>query len=281
MAQKITCSSCGKDRDATRDYYSSHSPFHKHTGRIHVCKTCFLEYVNEDVDKLKEALRMIDRPFSTEILKSSQEEAESNGKSLVGMVMKNLGLRQNRTLTWADSEFKGHVSHQEVNYESDLEDEVEDVVVDKEMIKMWGRGYKKSEYEYLSNFYDEYRHSYATDTPVQINLYKNIAKVHLQAEKELSDGQTKTFKELMELSSKLHNDGNIKPIQSTGANDDRGLSAYGLWIKTIEQEEPCEYFKDKKAYEDYDGFQKYIDKWFVRPFKNIFNLDKNFDVKDD
>jgi hypothetical protein len=279
MAQKITCSSCGKDRDATRDYYSSHSPFHKHTGRLHVCKVCFLEYVNEDIDKLKEALRMIDRPYSTEILKSSQDEAESNGKSVFGMYMKNLGLRQNRTLTWDDSEFKGQIKTENLSYSED--DDVDDDAIEQDSIKMWGRGYTKSEYEYLSNFYDEYRHSYATDTPVQINLYKNIAKVHLQAEKELADKQTKTFKELMELSSKLHNDGNIKPIQSTGANDDRGLSAYGLWIKTIEQEEPCEYFKDKKAYEDYDGFQKYIDKWFVRPFKNIFNLDKNFDVKDD
>ena len=98
---------------------------------------------------------------------------------------------------------------------------------------------------------------------------------------QLATGNIKAFKDLMELSSKLHNDGNIKPIQSTGANDDKGLSTYGLWIKTIEQDEPCEHFETKPLYEDYDKFKRYIDNWFVRPFKNIFNISNDFNVKDD
>jgi hypothetical protein len=281
MAQndRIVCSGCGKDRDAKRDYYSSHSPFHKNTGRLHVCKHCISDYISDDIDKLREALRMIDKPYITDLLKSSQEEAERTGKSLMGMYFKNLGMRQYRELTWDDSEFNGF-QHSEKTVNEDIAI-IDDNDIPSELIAMWGRGYKAWEFEYLSNFYDEYKNSYATDTPVQINLYKNIAKVHLQAEKELSEGKTKTFKDLMELSSKLHNDGNIKPIQSTGANDDKGLSAYGLWIKTIEQDEPCEHFENKPTYEDFDGFQKYINKWFVRPFKNIFNISKDFDVKDD
>jgi len=79
----------------------------------------------------------------------------------------------------------------------------------------------------------------------------------------------------METSSKLHNDGNIKPIQSTGANDDKGLSTYGLWIKMIENDEPCEVFDKKPLFEDFDHINEYFQKWIVRPFKKIFGLDRD------
>lgn len=272
---QITCSACGKSK-VMNEFYTTNSPFHKSTGRLSVCKKCIWDFVGDDLDKLKIALRMIDKPFLSDLLISSQKETERTNKKLISVYMKNLAMHQYREMTWDDSDFEGHKSSKKIEhnieYGSDL-----DIT---EMRKKWGE-FPEKDYEYLENFYSEYENNYATDTPVQINLYKSIAKVHLQAEKELAAGNIKTFKDLMELSSKLHNDGNIKPIQSSGANDDKGLSTYGLWIKTIEQEEPCEYFENKPVYEDYDKFKKYIDKWFIRPFKNIFNLSKDFDVKDD
>jgi hypothetical protein len=269
---KISCSSCGKSKDP-KEYYTSNSPFHKHTGKLHVCKECFWDFVGDDVENLKMALRMIDKPFIVDLLQSSQEEADRTSKNFIKLYMKNLGMNQYKNSTWSDS-----ISNLEKEFSISVESSSE--IDENSLIRKWGR-YSPTDLEYLENFFNEYSHSYATDTPVQVNLYKNIAKVHLQAEKELAANQTKNFKDLMELSSKLHNDGNIKPIQSTGANDDRGLSTYGLWIKTIEQEEPCEFFENKPIYEDYDKFRKYIEDWFVRPFKNIFNLQKDFTVRED
>lgn len=276
--EKIVCSSCGLSKEPTRDYYSSTSPFHKHTGRLHVCKDCFWNYIEDDVEKFKNGLRMIDKPYLSELFKSSIEEAERQGRHALKIYMKNVMMPQYRGFTWADSEFAQNDVEFQIKENKDTE--VSLSIDLSHLEKKWGK-YNDKDLEYLENFYIEYSHSYATDTPVQINLYRNLAKVHLQAEKELSEGNIKAFKDLMELSSKLHNDGNIKPIQSTGANDDKGLSTYGLWIKTIEMDEPCEHFEDKPIYEDYDKFKKYIDQWFVRPFKNIFNISKDFNVKDD
>jgi hypothetical protein len=270
---KISCTSCGNERNPT-DFYTSNSPFHKHTGKLHICKECFWKFVDDDVEKLKVALRMSDKPFLVDLLQSSQEEAEKGNKNLIKIYMKNVGMPQYKNSTWLDS-----ISNNEKEFNITVEDSSS--FDENSMIRKWGRGYSASDLEYLENFFAEYSHSYATDTPVQVNLYKNIAKVHLQAERELSANQTKGFKELMELSSKLHNDGNIKPIQSTGANDDKGVSTYGLWIKTIEQDEPCEFFENKPIYEDFDKFKKYIDDWFVRPFKNIFNISKDFNVREE
>lgn len=275
--EKVMCMGCGKLKNLQTDFYVSSSPFHKINGRMHVCKQCIVDNVKAtDLSSWKETLRMIDRPFIYELYLSSIAESEKNSRSVFGTYMKNLVMPQNRGLTWANSDFPIENDISNVNVEEDENPEIK-----KDLLKKWGNGFSNADLEFLENFYFEYSHSYATDTPVQINLYKSIAKIHLQAEKELAASNIKGFKDLMELSSKLHNDGNIKPIQSTGANDDKGLSTYGLWIKTVEQDEPCEFFENKPLYEDYDKLQKYIEKWFVRPFKNIFNISKDFDVKDD
>lgn len=271
--EKIRCTDCGNEKGLA-DFYTSNSPFHKSTGKLHICKQCFWDFVNDDIEKLKNALRMVDKPFLVDILQSAKDESEGTNKNIIKLYMKNIGMPQYKSCTWADS-----ISNNEKEFNIQIEES--NGFDEDSLFKKWGRGYSASDLEYLENFFTEYSHSYATDTPVQVNLYKNIAKVHLQAEKELSANQTKSFKELMELSSKLHNDGNIKPIQSTGANEDKGVSTYGLWIKTIEQDEPCEYFENKPIYEDFDKFKKYIEDWFVRPFKNIFNIDKDFNVRDD
>ncbi|MED1863241.1 hypothetical protein P4V41_07215 [Fictibacillus nanhaiensis] len=281
--KKSKCACCGNLKSPGDFYYSS-SPFHKLTGKLHACKQCIWDQVGDnynDLGLVKTTLRRLDKPFILHLWQSSISEAEKANKNIFKIYMKNLGLRQNRDLTWEESEtpsekvvdLKEDDSYQTTSNSPSTNDELK---------KKWGSSnLSGDDIEYLENFYKEYSHNYATDTPVQINLYRNIAKVHLQAEKELSSGNIKVFKDLMELSSKLHNDGNIKPIQSTGANDDKGLSAYGLWIKTIENDEPCEFFENKPIYQDYDKFQEYIDKWFVRPFKNIFNISKDFNVKDD
>lgn len=277
---KLNCSCCGNDKDV-KDFYSSNSPFHKSTQKMHVCKECFVDYIKDDINKLKDALRMIDKPFLLDLYKSSVEEAERLNRNAFRVYMKNVVMRQYSSYTWENSDFEGHIKSEHIDVD-DLE-EVEEIQLEESLNTLrqrWGK-FEKEDYIFLENFYREYENNYATDTPVQINLYKNIAKVQLQAEKELANGNTKNYKDLMDLSSKLHNDGNIKPIQNTGNNEDRGLSTYGLWIKEVEREEPCEYFKDKPLYEDYDRFKKYWEKWFIRPFKNIFNVSKDFNVRDD
>lgn len=264
---KKICLKCLKPKDPERDFYQSFSKWHT-DGRVPFCKACLKENLDEnDINSVREVLRMIDRPYFHEMW----EKAKESQVDTLGKYLKDLALNFKEE-TYDDSDFIKN----EVIMSSNS-----NLTTDEDLVKKWGKGFSESDYEYLENFYADYANSYATDTPVQVNLYKSIAKVHLQAEKELANGNIKAFKDLMELSSKLHNDGNIKPIQSTGANDDRGLSTYGLWIREIEKEEPCEYFEKRPVYEDFDKFKKYIDNWFVRPFKNIFNLSRDFDIKED
>ncbi|MCL1696271.1 MULTISPECIES: hypothetical protein [unclassified Lysinibacillus] len=289
--KEITCCCCGNIRKI-EEFYSSSSYFMKNKGRVHTCKKCLWEYVipddkvSYDINKVKEVLLSINRPYMKDIWNAAENESLSRDtkSDIFKLYMKNLGMKDFRDLTWDDSDFDNKVKKEASEQEVRLLDE-EDYIYSPEEIKkmkrVWGNNFAEQDFIFLENFYGEYENNFPTDTPAQINIYRNLAKIHLQAEKELEKGNIKSYKDLMDLSSKMHNDGNIKPIQSSGMNDDKGVSTYGMWIKTIENDEPCEYFENKKTYEDYDYFRRYIEKWFVRPFKNIFNISKDFDVKDD
>jgi len=277
------CSKCLISKNIKREFYLAASDTISVDGRLCICKECISSLVDMDnVETLINTMRSIDRPFLSSTYEGSLTKANSFGE-----YMRMLATPQNREKNYLDSEFnKNQSSHSNKKELKSFHEELElnDDGFTKDSIKTlkkkWG-DFENEDYEFLEDYYREYANTYDTNTPVQIMLYKNIAKVHLQAGKELSQGNTKQYKDLMELSSKLHNDGNIKPIQNTGANEDRGLSTYGLWIKEVEKEEPCEFFEEKAQYEDYDSFNKYWEKWFVRPFKNIFNISNDFDVGED
>jgi hypothetical protein len=278
------CGGCGSDKKLT-EYYSSYTYVTRGTERTNICKKCVWDYVEPEeknaynLNKVKEILRMMDKPFIQNLWNTSAEESEKKEPALdyFKTYMKNVAMTGFRNLNWNDSEFEIIAKN-----EKDEKDELKEVTYTqnelKIMRKFWG-DYNVSDYTFLEEFFNEYMSKFPKETPAQINIYKSLAKIHLQAEKELAAGQIKNYKDLMDLSSKMHNDGNIKPIQSSGV-DEKTMSAYGLWIKDIEKTEPAEYFKNKPLYEDYDSFGKYLEKWFLRPIKNIFNVSNDFDVGD-
>lgn len=283
------CSSCGMEKKMSEYYYSS-SYANRSTKTVPLCKSCIYEYVKPeykniyDMIRVKEILRMIDKPFIQKIWLASVEESESKGgvREYFGLYMKNIAMKDFRECTWDNSEFEISEEDSEKTKSNKVKYAEPEFTKDEleQWKRMWGEQQIK-DYMFLEEFYGDYINNFPTDTPAQVNIYKNLAKIHLQAEKALEEGRIKEYKDLMELSSKMHNDANIKPIQSSGANDDKGVSTYGLWIKEIESTEPCEYFEGKPQYQDYDGFQKYIEKWLLRPMKNIFGMSKDFDVGDD
>ena len=290
--EKKICSGCGTPKRLGEFYYSS-TYLNRYTGTVPMCKGCMLDYVKPeyknlyDIQKIKEVLRMVDKPFIQRLWDAAKEESDKrgDGRDYYGTYMKNIAMKDFKDLTWNDSDFlkptenNDKVAVSSTNTEDDDLETIDEVELAR-LKKFWGEG-TVSDYLFLEDFYQEYMANFPKETPAQKNIYKNLAKIHLNAEKALANNAVKDYKDLMDLSSKMHNDANIKPIQTKGAGEDKGLNNYGLWIRDIENYEPCEYFKDKPVYEDYDGFQGYFEKWILRPMKNIFGKNRDFDVGED
>lgn len=282
MKNKV-CTCCGKNKAISNFYYSS-SYVNKYTETVQICKDCIFDYVvgdssPDDMIKVKDILRMIDKPFIESVWKTSQEESKKSERNTFRTYMKNIAMPHNKDKSWKDSQFKEDI----VVVKKEKVPEINDTVTD-EQLKEWHRMWGEEELEgylFMDKFYNEYMTKFPKDSPAQVNTYKSLAKIHWKAEQKLNDDEIKEWKELMDVSSKLHNDANIKPVQSKGVGEDKGLHCYGLWIADIEEKRPAEYFEDKKLYKDFDSLEKYFDKWVLRPFKNLFGKQRDFDVGDD
>lgn len=147
-----------------------------------------------------------------------------------------------------------------------------DFNITEEVLMRWGYGLEIDAYEYMENIYQSFIGVYSSDTPVQRMIYEDIAKTRYEAEKARKGGNVTLYEKLVKIVSTLMNDGNIKPVQATAA-DNEGLGTWGQWVKKIEEEEPIP--KPSKEFLDVDGISKYINKWFVNHFSRILGVENN------
>ena len=90
--------------------------------------------------------------------------------------------------------------------------------------------------------------------------------------KELTD----IVKQKLDLVSKM----GLKPKDESEA----GSSELGSLIRYIEDYAPAEYYADKKRYRDFFGIGKYIERFILRPMRNMMlgtrDEDEEFSVGD-
>lgn len=270
--EKQVCTGCGEPK-ALSEFYASSSPFHKFFGKLSICKECFWDYVdadNDDIDlnKLVDALRMIDKPFIIDLIEPSIQEAKRDNKSVSKIYMKNIAMRQYKDLTWNDSQFdEFEKAPDDLNTFS--EDAITEEKFDEEIRKRWIGYTDPKQVSFLENFYQELINTYESKTPMQRNIYKNMAETQLLANEARAQGKIKEYQDLLKTLSTLMTDAKIKPLQDTGEQDG-GLSTWGQWIKKIEETEPIPEPKDE--FKDVDGIGKYINKWFTSHFAKVFGV---------
>ncbi|WP_299831251.1 hypothetical protein [uncultured Metabacillus sp.] len=121
----IVCTCCGKSK-APENYYASHSYIHRNNNKLSVCKDCIWSYVvtdeNEyDKEKMIDILQMLDKPFISALLTSSENEAKEVNKNAFKLYMKNLGLQQNRNKRWRDGDISVNANKNEVAPKEDVD----------------------------------------------------------------------------------------------------------------------------------------------------------------
>lgn len=284
MAKNQKCSCCGTLKSTVTGFYISYSPvWASNDKRMNMCKDCVIEiyerYVDYYGDEIKALYRLtllVDGYFSTSLVDVSMAQAKKTNSSLARVYFQKVNsLQQFKGKTSLDSE---HISledgsiYEEFNKDSKEVDIIEDdFVVTSEIVRRWGKGMPKDDYSFLEEKYQELIAVYDHRNPVQRMLYENIARTQLEAEKSRRGGNLQMYEKMMSTLSKLMGDGNIKPVQENSVSDDD--ASFGMFIKKIENEEPIP--EPLEEFKDVDGFRKYINEWFVKPFARIFDLDMN------
>lgn len=237
QVKQLTCASCGELKNES-NYFVSYHAIHNATGRLPYCKKCLDLMIldinkNIDIEKLKGTLKLINRPYLHDLWELSVTE---NPNSPFGTYMKNLGLKQNRPLTWKNSQFSSA---------DESADEVFDSV-DDDLIMFWGKNWQPDEYIRLQNFYQSMVDMNNPETPQDIDYIKKIARLSIQIDKAIEEGNSSGAKSLGDLYSKYMADAKLRTTDTTDADKSGGIRRFGDIYAEVEKDgfiPPWEYYR--------------------------------------
>lgn len=243
VPKNLTCASCGIPK-SEKEYYVSYNPIHS-TNRIPYCKSCLKNMVVDsrgdiDINKVKSTLKLIDRPFLSDIWETSLEDKMDS----FGCYVKNIQMVQYRKLTWDDSkdfnEFKNN------NNNNNLFMENNDIVVDSKLINFWGQNWQPDEYIRLEKFYRSMVDINKPETPQDEDYIKKIARLSIQIDKAIESGDSKTAKSLGDLYSKYMADAKLRTSDTSDADKSGGIRRFCDIFAEVEKDDfipPWEYYR--------------------------------------
>jgi len=238
---QITCAACG-DPKKVLDYYVSYNLIHQ-TGRIPYCKSCLKKMIadengNVSLEKVKETLRLIDRPFLYNIWKSSLKDSMDT----FGTYMKNIAMSQYRKLGWEDSKFLPEIvnelNYDNVNNENNTHQShvKSNFILTDEIKDKWGNGYKLEEYEAFEKKYILLKNNYKEKTNLHTEALLNYIRYRVKEEIATAKGDVKEAKEWGELANKAATSAKINPSQLSKADLSEGLSTFSELSQAVEKE---------------------------------------------
>lgn len=242
LKKQLTCSGCAETKKDT-DFYSSYNPLHA-TGRLPFCKDCIQKMCldingNISVEKLKETLSLIDRPFIRGLWEISIQE---NSENPVGTYFKNLGLSQNRKLTWKDSIFnyeeQSKNNQEKVKQEDkiiDFENIIDDFAVTKEMVIKWGNGFQPEQYMMLEDLYQNLFNSYDIDNRSQEEYLKTACLYQLRNIEAIRKGNAQEATKWGGLFDSYMASGKLKPSQLSESDKMGGVTNFATFFQYIEK----------------------------------------------
>lgn len=270
--QYKTCLSCPPDK-ATKpvsQFYKSFNPLHA-DGLVPICKDCIVnqsynkETNDVDIESFKSVLRQIDKAFIESIFQSSINQyndtyagkrvKKDNRKVIVSYYFKNVNtLRQYRTLNWQQG-IEWNQTHPikdgglllkniESTYEQKpnktdepiyLIDEKDDFVVTKDIVRLFGNGYRKSEYKAMWEKYDFLRKNYPDVTNLHVEALVTYVRFKVKEEIATAQGNASDAEKWSQAAMKAADKAKINPSQLSQSDLQGGLNSFSELLQAVEQ----------------------------------------------
>jgi len=228
--------------------------------------------------------RMLNVKFNPIAIDSALKQIESKGtnpEKLFGFYKAKLILQErenpsdlNIDLTYQYDNGNDGVSIDETKFE------VEEYQDMEELRKFWGKGFEPEEIMILEEKFASYSQTNSIDTHPERVLLKYICLKEYDIDKAMDGGGKGSTASLTKEYQELLKSANISPSSSTVASGGKSQETWGMFIKTIEETEPAEYFKDDELFKDYDNIEQIWLKYVVRPIKNFITGSRDFNVED-
>ncbi|MGZ9868127.1 hypothetical protein ACU3L3_06870 [Priestia endophytica] len=161
------------------------------------------------------------------------------GRSLFGTYMKNLSLKDNRKLTWNDSEFQGKkeepVVEEAISTPSPTPKK-EKFLITEEMIDKWGANYQEEEYAQFERKYNKLVQNYGEKTSFHIEGLVVYIRYRVKEEMATAKGLVKEAKEWGQLAAKAAQDAKINVSQLSKSDISGGVDVLSQLSEAVETE---------------------------------------------
>src|SRR5574344_967985 len=244
------CSGCGKEK-RLKDFYKNTS--NPNSEIMAYCKDCCVDkslddYTLElDMNKFQDMLRVIDKPFLYDEFTTIVKKY-NNPRSIIGSYIRVLALKQNKGLRNKDSIYEP--KEIELNEDGEAKEEW------KRLKRKWGARYKKSQIEYLENFYNKILEN-KPDKPTAVDedYMIKVCKTSLLADEALESGNVAQYEKYMKIVSNLNNSLKLEAVQRNATDNIGGLATFSEFFAKLESEG---FIEPTKVTEDYDIVEKTI-----------------------
>lgn len=282
------CYQCG-DSLLPSQFYKSESYQHYGFGHIPICKTCFerklisysIEY-HSNKQAMKRMCMSNDIYYNDSLFESCGEDP-----SQVGKYFRKLNMNQYKGKTFDDTIEEGFSFFEDTQADDSLANanampEPEQVEIPQKDIEKWGQGLDPLDYQNLNSHYKFLKDANPYCDNNQEIFINDLCYTKMQQLKCVRNGDMDSFKKMGEYYNATFSKSGLRVSVGADANSDDCL---GVWNARIAQYTPEEYYKDKKLYKDHDGFRDYIDRFVLRPIRNLMfgsqDRDPEYCVKDE
>ena len=290
---KCVCCSCGEPLALTK-FYKSNSVFYA-DGHLPICKDCFSSkfgHFAAEYHSNKMAMQRMCMTFDIYFNEVAFDSCDTDDSTVLGNYFRKLNLSQHKGKTFEDSIKEGFdlsgdrkpvkETQEVVNVDGDDEENENADMIDPADIEKWGAGLEPTDYTILNSHYRLLSSSNPQcDGNAEIFII-DLCYTKMQQMKAVRESRVDDYKKLTESYIKSFTQAGLKTVKDTNAMEDFTI---GVNAETIEKYTPAEYYKNRSLYKDHDNIGDYIERFLLRPLRNLMrgtkDRDAEFFVKDE
>lgn len=284
---KCVCCSCGEPLALTK-FYKSNSVFYA-DGHLPICKECFSSkfgHFAAEYHSNKMAMQRMCMTFDIYFNEAAFDSCDTDDSTVLGNYFRKLNLSQHKGKTFEDSIKEGFdlsgdrkpvkETQEVVNVDSDDEENENADMIDPADIEKWGAGLEPTDYTILNSHYRLLSSSNPQcDGNAEIFII-DLCYTKMQQMKAVRESRVDDYKKLTESYIKSFTQAGLKTVKDTNAMEDFTI---GVNAETIEKYTPAEYYKNRSLYKDHDNIGDYIERFLLRPLRNLMRGTKDRDVE--
>jgi hypothetical protein len=286
----VYCRKCMKMKTPGMFYQAVDNGFVDQNGYMSVCSDCCNEIFNNyyasnhSIPKsILSTCRTLNIKYDESAVQATEEqllrflEKEKETDKIFGFYKAKLATRQktrigerngNDDLTFMEPMTR-------VSNENELEG-IDDAVYLKQT---WGANLDYDDYVWLENELAEWKKTHKCDTKAEETLLKELCFKGLEIRK--ARGEKRVPGNLVTEYQALMKTASVDPAKTAVAGSGKSQDTFSSFIKTIEQNEPADYYRDKSLFKDFDNIGWYFRKYVTRPLKNFITQSRDFNVSED